>query len=1278
MSGIASGAQVNVLEGVQVDGTDLTITNKKVNVDLSGKTDVPESVTVDTSFTFRKTGDGLNIDAKNALIKGIKGRTDAWNQEMKPGVFGTQSAAGVTITDNNDGTFTVNGTATGNAQISPVTNLNLIAGHKYAYATRKLSGAAAPAFGIVGTTASSQNGWTIRTSSGSGALSDAYFYISSGASYDNVRVRVPLIDLTLAYGSGKEPSTVDAFLKDYPYALGTSYNAGKLLGNSVTGMETTGKNQFDERWAAGDISSSTGANTTSSTAMRSVNYISVIPSATYYFYITDSVVFKMRYYDGNKNYLGYVDANGAQNATKGVTRVMPPNCHYIRVAIDRLTVPKSCINLSDASVNGTYEPYNRTRRELPITTSTGKLNGTGASQVVFPNGMNGVGTSFDEIAVENGLAKKGIRRRARVDLGTLTWTYDANSGLMFAQLANIADPGNPRRVPLACAKYTGIYDGRTLADTPNKSIFNRTAPNLGVMVKDSAYSDATAFKASMSGVMLDYQLATPQTFIFDTPFPVIYPVHANGTEEATPIGLDANGVPESTPFVGTIFYKEAFEDIYVQDLIVDKIAVCTGTKNEFLKADGSLDDVTETGAQKNIIETIKVNNTALTPTNKTVNITVPTKTSDLTNDDNVVKDANYIHTDNNYTSAEKTKLSNALTTPTTVSKTDQSFAYRAVENGVVPTGAASIAKIKGRTDGWNQGVRNAQFDAVGNWNSTNATFSVSGGKGTFTASAQNGGIYQNNVLPKVARRKVFVAVTLKTTAAVNEIDVYMYGGYAILRNVAASGYQTISGYITTNASWGADLNNNHIIIRDRRTAGWDAVEVASIVAIDLTLMYGAGREPATPAAFLAEYPEALTAPYNAGKLVSNKVTAVVTDGFNQWDEVTEVGSLDATGNNVALTDRLRSKNYMPVFPNTAYHFKTPNALGVYWYDINKNFIFSISAVNSNLTAPGNAYYLRFYIIPAYGTTYKNDIAINLSHSGIRDGEYEPYWESERALNIPTMMGKKIVNGSTEGQESVNIFADMVGDTPVVGMKGIDSVYDFGQVEVDGYIRKVTKKIAAFGVTSDLSLDSIVTTSLASSNVVFIGLPLAGKIRGRNLSNKYKEDTTATQSSTQADKTIRLTENSACCIRDTSILTSGMTKEQVRTALLGVTFIYELETPEEYLLDTPIHSNYRVDDFGTEQRLPSGIVDGAPASTPLVADIVYNSTIIKDVNVSGILDYAKRTEVAKVESKKADKVLIDTTEPAGGMIPNTLYNFGTLSGNTTFTMATPVDNTVLNH
>lgn len=36
---------------------------------------------------------------------------------------------------------------------------------------------------------------------------------------------------------------------------------------------------------------------------------------------------------------------------------------------------------------------------------------------------------------------------------------------------------------------------------------------------------------------------------------------------------------------------------------------------------------------------------------------IPTKTSDITNDSNYVADANYVHTDNNYTTTEKTKLS---------------------------------------------------------------------------------------------------------------------------------------------------------------------------------------------------------------------------------------------------------------------------------------------------------------------------------------------------------------------------------------------------------------------------------------------------------------------------------------------------------------------------------------------------------------------------------------------------------------------------------------------
>lgn len=43
--------------------------------------------------------------------------------------------------------------------------------------------------------------------------------------------------------------------------------------------------------------------------------------------------------------------------------------------------------------------------------------------------------------------------------------------------------------------------------------------------------------------------------------------------------------------------------------------------------------------------------------NATANIVVPTKTSDITNDSDYVSDASYVHTDSNFTAAEKTKLS---------------------------------------------------------------------------------------------------------------------------------------------------------------------------------------------------------------------------------------------------------------------------------------------------------------------------------------------------------------------------------------------------------------------------------------------------------------------------------------------------------------------------------------------------------------------------------------------------------------------------------------------
>lgn len=105
-------------------------------------------------------------------------------------------------------------------------------------------------------------------------------------------------------------------------------------------------------------------------------------------------------------------------------------------------------------------------------------------------------------------------------------------------------------------------------------------------------------------------------------------------------------------------------DIVVSvDPATNVISAAIGANSELAAALVTLDEVEEKldgieeGAEVNVIETVKVNGNALSVVDKAVDVTVPTKLTDLTNDGNFVTDANYVHTDNNYTTEEKTKLS---------------------------------------------------------------------------------------------------------------------------------------------------------------------------------------------------------------------------------------------------------------------------------------------------------------------------------------------------------------------------------------------------------------------------------------------------------------------------------------------------------------------------------------------------------------------------------------------------------------------------------------------
>lgn len=80
------------------------------------------------------------------------------------------------------------------------------------------------------------------------------------------------------------------------------------------------------------------------------------------------------------------------------------------------------------------------------------------------------------------------------------------------------------------------------------------------------------------------------------------------------------------------------------------------TNNNFTNDLKTKLDGIEAGAQQNTIDGIQRNGTPIQIKNKVANILIPTKTSDLENDNNFISDSNYVHTDNNFTNTLKNKL----------------------------------------------------------------------------------------------------------------------------------------------------------------------------------------------------------------------------------------------------------------------------------------------------------------------------------------------------------------------------------------------------------------------------------------------------------------------------------------------------------------------------------------------------------------------------------------------------------------------------------------------
>ena len=187
---------------------------------------------------------------------------------------------------------------------------------------------------------------------------------------------------------------------------------------------------------------------------------------------------------------------------------------------------------------------------LPIVGKTAKDSG-GNPIVPFPEGMNGDPTVYDVARTADGSKVMGV-----VDLGDQTWTElttDTSGKKRFGcELTIPAKYVSASSIPhIICSKYVAGSNEDTYAASLNDKIV-ATRGNGGLLVLDSAYTDAATFTAAMAGVKLVYELATPVPFTWDEPLEVVAPVAEGGVLELQPEGVDEQGIPATAPLAADI------------------------------------------------------------------------------------------------------------------------------------------------------------------------------------------------------------------------------------------------------------------------------------------------------------------------------------------------------------------------------------------------------------------------------------------------------------------------------------------------------------------------------------------------------------------------------------------------------------------------------------------------------------------------------------------------------------------------------------------------------
>ena len=504
---------------------------------------------------------------------------------------------------------------------------------------------------------------------------------------------------------------------------------------------------------------------------------------------------------------------------------------------------------------------------------------------------------------------------------------------------------------------------------------------------------------------------------------------------------------------------------------------------------------------------------------------------------------------------------------------EETYTYRpsaGASNSITDEGIATVKRLKGNTIVYNQLAYNGDFKlGTSEWVSSTLSNTMTIENGNLIITTADATVAGNILQYRTIKKGVY-AICAKWRVISEGYEAVMASGFFSsptvffpritvkhnewnVQNIIITATQDYSMFSVGPYFYAASVGSVKL------PAG-AKIEFEYVNAVNLTQMFGAGNEPTTVKEFKALFPNDYY-DYDSGELCYMNVEGIITNGFNQFNG-----------------------EYAEVLTNYTYY------LGGQYASI--GFAKELGGALEEIVIPEDKLYTpknKGYI---YATG--SNICINLSHSGVNNGNYEPYNERRRELS-------EVAQYFPEGMRSAGSVYDEINETEAIQRV---AAVDLGSLVWGKYIDNVF-----YADIPDMQI--AVLTKIG--NII---TPIFTTVSLYELLNGSKPD-----NSISVHNDLR-----RIYVRSSSYNDA----DSFAAAMQGVMLNYALkEFITKPIPTKDINLNYAVWDWGTEKAVSSKL------SAPFRADIVYGFNAVDTIRTNKLDIEALMQRVAELEAKIAE-------------------------------------------